>query len=159
MRSAGIDIASTGWSAITLVVDSRPVKAVAWKPEANLAEAIRFDEYYKWIRFQLGIMKPFVVSVERTMFAGNKKVVQELHYHESIAILAAKRSGAMVVHPGASTVRKIVFGNGRMKKEDAWKAIQKRYPNFEFGKVSEGAKDKGDALGHALAAPIILERK
>lgn len=160
MRSAGIDIASIGYAAIALAVDGVPVRAAVWKPpDKKDSDSERLDQFYTWLCWQLGTMKPDAVAVEELAVFLNKKVIRALGKREGVALLAAKRCGAIVVNPPVTQARGVVFGDGTISKDKAWEAIRKMYPEFKFKKKTVGGVDQADALVHALAAPTILERR
>lgn len=160
MRSCGIDTASSGYAAIALAVDGVPVLAKVWKPEDKKdSDAERLDQFYGWLGWQLGTMKPDIVAVEELAVFLNKTVIRALSKREGVALLAAKRYGAIVVNPPVTQARGVVFRKGNISKDDAWEAIKKMYPEFDFGRKTTGGTDKADALVHALAAPKILERR
>jgi Holliday junction resolvasome RuvABC endonuclease subunit len=160
MKACGVDIASAGWTAIGLVVNGVPKKAVVWKPDDKRDSiAVRIDKQYAWMRMYFKIFKPDVISVEELAVFMNKNVIRSLARHEGVALLAAKRSGAVVLNPGISKARGIVFGNGRLSKDDAWAEFKKLYPDFKLLAKNSGGTDQMDALTHALAADTILERQ
>lgn len=161
MRSCGIDTAASSYAAIALAVDGVPVRAALWKPsDKKDSDAERLDQFYKWLCWQLGIMKPDVVGVEELAVFLNKKVIRALSKREGVALLAAKRYGAIVVNPPVTQARGVVFRKGgNISKDEAWEAIKKMYPDFDFGRKTTGGTDKADAMVHALAAPVILERR
>lgn len=161
MRAVGIDTASSGYAGLALAVNGEPVKATVWRPDDKRdSDAERLLQFYKWLHFQLGLLKPDVVAVEELAVFLNKKVIRALSKREGVALLAAKqRRGVVVVNPPVTQARGIVFGKGNLSKDDAWEAIKKMYPNFEFLAKNSGGTDQADALVHALAAPKILERR
>jgi Holliday junction resolvasome RuvABC endonuclease subunit len=160
VRACGVDIASAGWTAIGLAVDGVPVKAVVWKPQDKRdSNAVRLDQAYKWMFMRLQIFKPDVISVEELAVFMNKPTIRSLARHEGVALLAAKRTGAVVLNPGITKARGIVFGDGRLSKDDAWLAFKKLYPEVKLLAKNSGGTDQMDALTHALAAPTILERR
>lgn len=160
MKAVGIDVASAGYSAIALAVNGEPKRAMLWKPnDKRDSVSVRIEDYYQWVRRWLGILKPDVVSVEELAVFMNKPTIRALARHEGVALLAAKQSGAIVLNPGVSQARGIVFGNGRLSKDDAWVAFKKMHPDLELRGKNSGGTDQVDAYTHALAAPTILERR
>lgn len=160
MRSCGVDIAAAGWSAIGLAVNGVPKRAVVWKPaDKRDSNAVRLDGMYAWMRMYFKIFKPDVISVEELAVFMNKNVIRSLARHEGVALLAAKRNGAIVLNPPVGQARGVVFGDGRLSKDDAWVAFKKLYPEIKLHAKNSGGLDQMDALTHALAAPTILERR
>jgi Holliday junction resolvasome RuvABC endonuclease subunit len=160
MRSVGIDIASAGYSAIALAIDGEPSRAVVWKPNNKRdSDAVRLFDFHKWIRMHLFVIKPDVVAVEELAVFMNKTVIRSLARHEGVALLAAKQSRAVVIHPSIGQSRGIVLDNGRLSKDDAWVAFKKLYPHFTLLSKNSGGTDQMDAMTHALAAPTVLERR
>lgn len=161
MRSVGIDVASTGLSAVGLAVDGTPKRAVVWKPDSKKdSEAVHLLEFYSWLRRQLCLLKPDVVAVEQLAVFQSKTVIRALARHEGVALLAAKQSGAVVISPIVTQSRGIVFqGRGNMSKDDAWLAFKKKYPDFKLLAKTSGGTDEMDSLVHAIAAPVLLERR
>lgn len=162
MRSIGVDIASRGFVALGLAVNDAPILALVWKSDNERdSDAARMLQLYNWLTYQFGLLKPDIVSVERQAgFVKNHDVIRSLSKREGVALVAAKRrSGVIVLNPPVSQARGIVFGNGNISKDEAWKEIQKMYPEFKFLRKTVGGTDQADALIHAIAAPVILERR
>jgi Holliday junction resolvasome RuvABC endonuclease subunit len=160
MKSVGIDVASAGYSAIGIAVDGEPKRAMVWQPnDKRDSVSVRIEDYYKWLHRWLGFLKPDVVSVEELAVFMNKPTIRSLARHEGVALLAAKQSGAIVLNPGITKARGIVFGNGRLSKDDAWVAFKKMYPDLELRGKNSGGTDQMDAYVHAIAAPTVLERR
>lgn len=162
MRAVGVDIASQGFLAMALAVDGIPQRAVIWKPEDKKdSDPERLYRTYIWMARQLALMKPNIVSVEQQAgYVNNGNVIRSLSRREGVALLAAKqRRGVVVLNPTVKQARGVVFRNGSLSKDDAWEAIKRMFPEFDFGRKTTGGTDKADALVHALAAPTILERR
>ena len=162
MRVVGVDIAAKSYSALAVVDNGVPSSATVWKP-TNIkdSDAELLHQFYRWLVFKLGVLKPAIVAVERQAgFSKNHDVIRSLSKREGVALLAAKqRSGCIVVNPPVTQARGIVFGKGNMSKDDAWGEIRKMYPDFRFPPKNSGGTDVADALTHALAAPVVLERR
>jgi Holliday junction resolvasome RuvABC endonuclease subunit len=159
MRCCGIDNAKIGYKAIALAVNGVPVRAHVWKPPNKLDSAPTIlEDSYDWLRRWLKILKPDVIAVEQLQVFQNKKVIRALSQHEGVALLAAKQSGGVVIQPGTSQSRGVVFSAGNLSKDDAWVAFRKMYPDFVLLAKNSGGSDQMDAMTHALAAPTILER-
>ena len=160
MKCAGIDIASAGWSAIAIAVNGVPARAFTWKP-SNIhdSDAARIEAQYKWMRRSLTIIKPDVIAVEELAVFMNKTTIRSLARHEGIALLAAKQSGAVVIHPSVGQARRVVFGVGNLSKDDAWTAFRKLFPDLKLRAKTRGGLDQMDAYTHALAAPTLLEQR
>lgn len=105
------------------------------------------------------IFKPDVIAVEQLAVFMNKSVIRSLARHEGVALLAAKRSGAVVLSPSIGQSRRVVFGNGQLSKDDAWAAFRKLYPDLKMLAKTSGGSDQMDAYTHALAAVTILEQR
>lgn len=160
MRQAGFDIASASYSAFALVVDDELIMAETHKPNDKWSETEKLTEFFGWCRRLMFIYKPDIVSVEKKMGYKNQlQTAMMLGRREGIAILAAGLSGAVVVNPGVTTSRLIVFGNGSFSKDQCWEKRAEIWPGFDFGKKTVGGTDKVDAATHALAARKAIERK
>jgi hypothetical protein len=167
MRSAGIDVASTGYSAFSLAIDGAPKKSWVFKPSnPKDTAAMHLEQKFDWLNRIIFLAKPDVIAVEELAVFLNKKVIRALSRHEGVSLLAAKRSGAMVVSPGVSTARSIVFEGkrpkgkaGALSKDDAWLLFKKIYPDVKLLPKASGGLDECDAYILALAAPIVLERR
>jgi Holliday junction resolvasome RuvABC endonuclease subunit len=160
MKTAGIDIASAGKAALSLATDGKPKRAFIWQPEHHRdSEAVKLVDFYDWLAGKFDVYRPQIVAVEQVAGFMNRKVIQALSRFEGVALLAAKQSGAIVVNPTVGSSRNIVYGvPSSCSKEDAYAAFKKLFPNFPTGKVNQGGMDKADAMTHALAAEIHLER-
>jgi Holliday junction resolvasome RuvABC endonuclease subunit len=161
MRTLGLDYAKVGFSAAALAIDKAPYRCFVWqiadKRESEPEQLLQFAAWWKRI---LWVTKPDLVVVEELAVFLNKNSIRTLARREGVALLVAKQSGAVVIHPPVSQSRSIVLGSpGNMSKEEAWKRIKKRYPGFDFGHANQGGMDKGDAMTHALAGATILERR
>jgi Holliday junction resolvasome RuvABC endonuclease subunit len=161
MRSIGVDIAKAGYSAIGLAIDNEPYKVMAWKYDNKKdSEPNKLDHFYNWLVFRFAMLKPDIVAVEQVAGFHNRQVIQVLSRFEGVALLAAKRSGAIVLNPMVGSARNAALGiPANSKKEVAFAALKQMYPDFKFGAVNQGGPDKGDAMTHALAAPQLLERR
>jgi Holliday junction resolvasome RuvABC endonuclease subunit len=160
MRTMGVDIASVGKSALALAIDLKPKRAFIWQPEHHRdSESVHLNAWRKWLLGKFIVFRPEVVAVEQLAVFLNKKTIRALSHFEGVALEAAKDYGAIVVNPTAGSSRNIVLDiPANSNKEAAWAAIKILYPNFPFGKANQGGMDKADAMVHALAATIHLER-
>lgn len=166
MRSAGIDIAKAGYSALGLAVDGEPISVMAWKHDnKKTSEPDKLDGFYEWLMVRLAIIKPDIVAVEQVAGFHNRQVIQVLSRFEGVALLAAKRhgkrhSGVVVLNPMVGSARNAALGiPANSSKDVAFATIKQMYPDFKFGAVNRGGPDKADAMVHALAAPQLLERR
>lgn len=161
MRSAGVDVASAGFAALGLAVDGVPTYGALWKAEKNDSDPVKLEAWSRVLDAKFGLWKPQVIGVEELAVFLNKKVIRALSKMEGVALLQAKKyRGAMVVNPPVTQARAIVFKDqGVRSKEDAWQAFKKQYPDFKLPAATSGGMDIADALVHAIAAPVILERR
>lgn len=167
MRSAGIDVASTGWSAYAVAIDGKPYKSWVHMPN-NLKDnaAQHALEKYLWLRRVIWLTKPDVIAVEESNVFSHKKSIRAIARHEGISLLAAKQSGAMVVNPGAGKARSITFEGkrvgkkaGSLSKDDAWLLFKQIYPDTKLLAKTSGGLDEMDAYVLAICAPVVLERR
>lgn len=161
MRAVGIDIAKVEYSAAALAVDGRPVAVATWRNKRKQeSEAVQLELFYNWLVMYMGLFKPDIVAVEELAVFMNKKVIRTLSRREGVAILAAKRHGGIVLSPSVGSSRNVTLGiPANSSKEVAWEAVRVMYPDFKFANSNQGGMDQGDALVHALAAPVLLERR
>lgn len=161
MRAVGIDIAKAGFCAAALAVDGEPRRVRAWEHDNDKdSEPLQLVRFEAWVNHTLWMYKPDIVVVEELAVFLNKKTIRTLSRREGIALATAKKRARIVIHPPVTQSRGIVLGKpGNMPKEEAWKRIKKKCPGFDFGPANKGGMDKGDAMTHALAAEIILERR
>lgn len=161
MRSVGIDTASAGYSAISLAVNGKPKKSVVWKPEDKKeSNVVVMEKFYNWIYFQLEMLNPDVVAVEELEVFQAKKTIRQLARYEGIALLAAKKKCRVVLSSHVKSARGAVFPKGgSMSKDEAFKQFKKKYPHVKLRAKNAGGEDQCDAYVHALAAPILLERR
>lgn len=146
---------------MALAVDGNPTYGALWKAEKNDGDAVKLLAWSRVLDAKFALWKPQVISVEELAVFLNKKVIRALSKMEGVALLQAKKHrDAMVVNPPVTQARSIVFKDqGVRSKEDAWQAFKKQYPNFKLPGASSGGMDIADAMVHALAGPIILERR
>lgn len=161
MRSVGVDIASAGPSGFALVVDRELVYATSWKPpNKDDSEPQKLLLFYRWIKAELFIARPDIVSVERHMgYSKNQEATTMIGRREGIALLVARQRGCIVQNPGISMSRKSVFGKGNLSKDQCWALRATIWPDFDFGPKTTGGTDCMDAATHALAGPINIERR
>lgn len=159
MRVVGLDYASRGYSGMALAVDGVPQSASVFKPDArrDASDPEMLVAYEQWLFFKLGLLKPDVIIVEELAVFQNKKVIRALSHREAVCLLMAKKRAPIVIHRLISSARVVVFGNGGISKDDAWKARAK-FIDFDFGFKNQGGTDKMDAMTLALAAPTLMER-
>lgn len=159
MRSVGIDIAKISINACGLAVDGEPRKVTMWKSPPRLSMPELLSLYEKWLIRQFWMMKPDVVAVERLMGFSNRQVIREIAQLEGVALLTAAKTGAIVLNPPVGQSRNIALGVApSVKKEVAFEAFKKKYPNFKLANKGQGGEDEADAMVHALAAPTHLQR-
>jgi Holliday junction resolvasome RuvABC endonuclease subunit len=159
MRCVGIDISKAEYSALALVVNGEPVSATVFKADKRDPEAVQIDKLYTWFTFKLKLLRPDVVAVEELAVFLNKKTIRALARREGVALLAAKRSGGIVISPSIGSSRATVLRcPANISKDAAWPLIKKMFPDFKFLPANRGGMDQGDALMHAIAAPTHLQR-
>jgi Holliday junction resolvasome RuvABC endonuclease subunit len=159
LRCVGIDYASANYSAIALVVKGVPTRSAVWKPtDIHDSAPARLVKYYIWLKRWIKVLSPDAIAVEELAVFQNKNTIRAMARHEGVALLVAKQSGAVVIHPGVTTSRRIVFGRGNISKDDAWVEFQNLYPDVTLAAKNSGGTDQVDAFTHALAAPTVLER-
>lgn len=161
MRAVGVDIAKSGFCAAALAINGTPKRVAAWQNQnARDSEPLQLRGFEIWLNGVLWRWKPDIVVVEELAVFLNKKTIRTLARREGVALLVAKKRASIVIHPPVTQSRSIVLGSpGNMPKEEAWRRIKKLYPDFDFGHANKGGMDKGDAMTHALAAAVILERR
>ena len=167
MRSLGIDLASAGLSAVALAVEGVPVKAAVWKPANNKdSDATKLVGFELWLRARLLVWQPDIIVVEETMAIGKSpRTPLQIAKREGVALLVAKkRKDAIVISAKISSSRSIVLSTpdrkaGNMSKEDAFATFKRLYPDFKLLPKTAGGMDMADAAVHALAAPVLLERR
>lgn len=161
VRSVGIDIAKKEYSAVALAVNGKPIDVIAWKNEHKQdSEPVQLDKFYTWLVLILALYRPDIIAVEELAVFMNKATIRTLSRREGVALLAAKRRGAIVLSPTIGSSRNVVLGiPANSSKELAFQEFKKLYPNFKLSNVNQGGMDQADAMTHALAAPVLLERR
>lgn len=160
MRTVGVDTAGGGLAAAALAIRGVPSTAAVFKPDKKDAAPEKLFMWGKWLDAKYGFWRPDVISVEELAVFMNKKVIRALSKMEGVAIDHAKKKRVVVLNPPITQARSIVFRDqGVRSKEDAFEAFKKKYPDFKLPAVSSGGMDVADAMVHAVAAPIILERR
>lgn len=160
MRSAGVDIASAGHSAIALAVNGALIRALVWQADNKKdSEPTKLVSFAHWLDRSIWLLKPDVVAVEQVAGFHNRQVIQNLSRFEGVALYIAKRRGCIVLNPMVSQARAAIGIPGNSKKEVAFTQIKEMFPEFDFGRANSGGMDRADAATHALAAPVLLERR
>lgn len=159
MRVVGLDYASRNYSGLAVAEDGAPVSASAFMPKAKAgwSDPEMLVEYERWLIFKLKLLVPDVVIVEELAVFQNKKTIRALAHRECVCLLAAKKKCGIVIHKPVRSARSVVFNNGGISKDDAWKTRAKHI-DFDFGRKDAGGTDKMDAMTLAMAAPTLLER-
>jgi Holliday junction resolvasome RuvABC endonuclease subunit len=157
----GVDISKLEYNAIALAIDGEPSQIKAWRnPIPQDSNAAQLHSWEKWLVFWMAIYKPDIVAVEQLAVFMNKKTIRSLSHREGVALLVARKYGAIVLNPPVGSSRNVALGiAANSSKEVAWVAIRKMYPHVKFARSNQGGQDEADALTHALAAPTILERR
>jgi Holliday junction resolvasome RuvABC endonuclease subunit len=157
VKVVGIDPASR-FTGLAFVVNGVPNRVKVWEPEDKRDSSVkRLEESYRWLYYQLRLIKPDITVVEKmAVFRGNK-VIRILSHYEAIALLAAKRHSRIVLNPQVTSARSIVFGKA-CSKDKAWEEIRKMHPEVEFARKDQGGEDQADALVCALAGEDFAER-
>lgn len=163
MRVAGIDYASSGWSAVALAVDGVPQRAAAWKPDKKLYnEGGKLIALERWLTFQLTVVKPDVIVVGGLANMRGAKTVRALGHAEGICLLVATKKCPVVISKTDKQARAIVYrgvyGGGSISKDAAWEHRGKPFPGFDFGHKTRGGDDKMDAMTFAVAGPDLLQK-
>jgi len=131
-----------------------------WRPDKKDTLPTQLVAWSRWLDAKYGIWKPDIIAVEELAVFMNKTVIRALSKFEGVALLQAKKSKALVVNPPVSQARSIVFrGEGVRSKEDSWQAFRRKFPDFPLPAATQGGMDICDAMIHALAGPVILERR
>jgi Holliday junction resolvasome RuvABC endonuclease subunit len=161
MRCVGFDIAAVSYSGFAMVENDDLIVVESHKPDPKWDEPFMLNQFYKWCKNLLFIYRPDIVAVEKKMGYKNQlQAAMMIGRREGIALLAgAQNPRCIVINPGATTSRSIVFGNGKLSKDQAWAKRGEIWPGFDFGKKTVGGTDKMDAATHALAAPKAIQRK
>lgn len=160
MKVIGVDYSSRAFNALAVVQNGAPAKCHLFKTELRQdeADARMLREYETWMTYKLGLLKPDIVIVEELAVFQNPKVIRALSHREAVALLVASKKAPIVVHKTIRQARVVVFKNGSISKDDAWK-VRAKFIDFEFSKKTVGGTDEMDAMTLALAAPTLLERK
>jgi hypothetical protein len=168
MRSMGVDLASAGLSAVALAVAGEPDKTSIWKPYSlKDSDATKLVGFERWLSGKIFAYQPDIVVVEETTAGGTQHIKPALQIakREGVALLVAKkRKGVIVISAGIRSSRSIVLSTpeqkaGGLKKEVAFEVFKKRYPNFKLLPKTAGGMDQMDAMVHALAGPVLRERR
>ena len=127
MKSAGIDIASAGWSAIGLLSMVFRQAAFIGSQTINVtAMLLGLDAHVQLDAMHFKIVKPDVIAVEELAVFMNKNVIRSLARHEGVALLAAKRTG-----PSCSILplarREGSIRSRQLSKDDSWTTFRKQF--------------------------------
>jgi Holliday junction resolvasome RuvABC endonuclease subunit len=162
MRSMGIDLASTNYSAAAMAIDGVPDRAVIWKPDdPKDSDPEKLVAFEKWLAAKMFAWQPDIVVVEKTMvIKANPQTALSISLREGVALLVAKkRKNVIVISVMIGQSRSIILSKGNLSKEDAFDEFKKMYPKLKLVPKSSGGMDQADAMVHALAGPTHLERR
>lgn len=159
MRIGGYDPASQ-LSGHAVVENGVPVEIDIWQPHKKTDKPIhRLTQFESWFDFWLAGARIDMLAIEVIKVSNNHDTTRSLSRHEAVAILAAKRAGIIVLEHAVSSARKIVFGNGAIKKEAAFEEMKRMYPDLPWRPKTRGGMDQTDAVVMALAGPALAERQ
>lgn len=159
MRVAGVDPSSSS-AGFALVVDGRILVTDVWRPEKHRSPQLCLLDYFQYIYEELYEHTPDLLVIEIIAFTTSMTTTRILSRYEAMAILAAKQLGITVKEHRVSEARAIVFGNGSIKKRDAYNRMVAEHSYHKFGKPNkaEGGEDEADAAAMALAGPGLVEK-
>lgn len=131
-----------------------------WQRDESKSHPQGFVDYFNWLGRWLYSWKPQMSVVEMHSYTGpksNAQATQAVAFYQAISVLCCKLNGLVVVESRASSVRKVVLGNGGLAKDEVWELMRKRYPDL-FAPKLQGGLDEMDALVLALAGMTVAER-
>lgn len=164
----GIDLAKASWSAAALAIDGKPDKVTLWKPDdAKDSDATKLVGFEKWLVAKIFAWQPDIIIVEETTAGGGQNIGAALQIakREGVALLVAKkRKNTIVISKNIRSSRAVSLAEpgkktGGLSKEDAFTQFKKLYPDVKLVAKTVGGMDMADAMVHALAGPIHLERR
>lgn len=158
MRVLGLDPSSSK-SGIALVVDGVPELLDVWKGKTNDSQMTKLIQWADQVRAVLTFARPDLVVIEECGPHRNPQTFRALVRFEAVASYEVKRAGMILILHKVSEARKIVMGKGNAPKEEVFREMKRRYPDFEWRHVDKGGDDQSDALAMALAGPQLAERR
>lgn len=160
MRVIGIDPASKLGGIAIVDMPDKVIAVEHWKRDEKRSHPQGFMDYYQWLGFRIYKYKPHMAVIEFHSYTGpksNAKATQSVAFYQSISALTCKLFGVMVIEARATTVRRIVLGNGGLAKDAVWEIMRKKHPDL-FSAKTQGGLDECDALVLALAGEGAAER-
>lgn len=147
-RILALDTSSkvTGWSVVDS--DGEELSLILFgelkMPKGHEAYVFLFNE----ISALIDIFKPAKVVIEDT-YLSNTKTLKVLERIRGVAILACVNAGVKHIEQlNASTVRKRVFGDGKITKEDACTKLSDYFKKY----LATKGYDQSDSIALAVAA-------
>lgn len=132
-----------------------------WKPaNKRESEPVHLVQFEHWLKMRFFVYKPDIIVIEALAVFLNKRVIMALAKREGIALLVAKKYGAIVVNETIGRSRNIVLGiPSNSNKEHAFQCFKKQYNGFALLPSNQGGMDQADAMVGGLAGPDLLERR
>jgi Holliday junction resolvasome RuvABC endonuclease subunit len=169
VKCVGID-PSSSCTAAALVEGKALLDLWAWMPSKQESEAQRLHNFYMALKSYLR-PNPFeppiapMACIEFLSVTRNMNAVRAVSHYQAASVLACKMAGLVVIEARVSSARKVVVGKGNMPKEEVYAEMKRRYPEFDWGRLTKNGKgatnggmDKSDATVLGLAGPSIAER-
>jgi Holliday junction resolvasome RuvABC endonuclease subunit len=163
MRVLGIDPSSTFCGNATIDTPDSIIGVEVWERDKGRSHPQGFKDYYDWQILRIMKYHPQMAVVEMGSYSmgrggkGNFQAVQAVSFYQSVACLACKNMGLVVIETRATSARKAALGNGGLAKDKVWEIMRKRYPEL-FAPKTRGGLDECDALVLALAGERVAER-
>lgn len=158
MKVGGFDPASQT-SGHALVEDGKPVHIDIWQPNRKDDPPVsRLMQFGSWFEFWIAEHQPDMLAIEVIKVSTSHDTTRSLSRHEAVAIWIAKNAGVIILEHAVSSARRIVFGNGGIKKEEAYEEMKRMYPDLSWKPKTKGGMDQADAVVMALAGPALAER-
>jgi Holliday junction resolvasome RuvABC endonuclease subunit len=144
------------------LVEHRPrsvklVETMLWEKNERRSHPWNLHNFFETVCGWCESTEADRATIEALSVARGAQVTRMIAFYQAAAVLGCKVSGLTVIEARVSTARMIVLGDGNMPKEEAHKAVKKKFPKHKFKRYDSGGSDETDATVLALAGPDISE--
>jgi crossover junction endodeoxyribonuclease RuvC len=161
MLILGIDpgTATTGYGFLTVKGKSTTVEN--WgliETDKNGFKENRLEKIYKETSDLLKLYKPDVFVMEKIFFATNAKTAIAVGQAQGVLLLAASKGKVRVEEYAPGTIKKMITGDGRAKKNEIQKAVRRILGNHIKSEAHKKTHfdNAADALAVALTHAMKL---
>lgn len=141
--------------------ESRILTHGIWKKNDKASDPENLSQYKDWLvgELTLGDGRPIAdfACIEFLSITRNAQTTRKVSHYQAASVLACKEARMMVIEARVSSARATAIGKSG-SKDEAWEAIKKMFPDYQFPRKTSGGTDVTDSVVLALAGRNLAER-